>query len=121
MPLGIPPEIPPEMPPPDLGEGLPPMPPEGAVPPTSGGDAATAIDKILAGGASSGAEIVAGLEGQGFIVEGGGAPMPGEMPLPEEMPMEEPMPEEMDLLGAARAGMAEGDNLKEQRRAEAGY
>lgn len=116
--------MPPEMPPApagDMSAGLPPMLPDISPPPSGGGNAAEAIDAALAGGASTGEEIVMALETQGFIVEGGGAPMPGEMPLPEEMPMEEPMPEEMDLLGAARAGMAEGDNLKEQRRAEAGY
>lgn len=120
--------MPPEMPlPPMPDEGaMPPMPPmpEEAAPPA--GDAASAIDDILAGGATSGAEILSALESQGFMVEAGGAPMPEEMPIPEEMPLEEPMPEEpmpeeMDLLSAARAGEAESDNLKKQRRADAGY
>ena len=114
------PAMPPEMPMPMPEEGaMPPMPeemPPMPEPAAAAGDPAAALDQILATGAASGAEILAALEGQGFMItEGTPAmeePMPEEMPLEEEMPMEEPMPEEMDLLSAARAGMEEDERKK---------
>ena len=87
-------------------------------------DAASAIDEILAGGAGTGEEILAALEGQGFMVHSE-SEMPGEegMELPDDMSElmgEDPMAEEMppeegggdDLLSAARFGMEEDAKKK---------
>jgi hypothetical protein len=104
------------------------MPMEGApmdeMPEAAPMDAASAIDEILAGGAGTGEEILAALEGQGFMVHSE-SEMPGgeEAGLPDdisELMGEDPMGGEMppeegggdDLLSAARFGMEEDAKKK---------
>jgi hypothetical protein len=111
----MPQEMPlPPMPPEGAEAPMPPMPPEGGEAGTAGAEAAMIIDEMLATGAT-GVDIIAGLEAQGYMIEGGAAPAGEEMPLPEE-----PMPEEMaaeeppvdDLLAAAQYGMQEDEKKK---------